>query len=165
MSFSSQILKFSFLSLQTNFTTQHIGLSMIPTPSKPSPSIVVVVSKVVVDTIQSSTFSKVDDTGGDFPPLTLTWWPESNLHFDLLNVLPNPPTTWPFIKPLRSVVHDPPSIGGPSSCHVWCIIDTSSFVRSWLLCYESCCCNGSNSEIINICTILDARRKWIGGVN
>ncbi len=43
-------------------------------------------------------------------------------------MLSNPPTTWPFIKPFGSIMHDPPSIGGPSSCLVWCTIDTSSSV-------------------------------------
>jgi hypothetical protein len=72
MSFSSKILEVSFLFIVTNFATQHIGLSMIPTPLKPSPSTVVVVLKAVVDTIKSSTFSKVHDRGGDFSPLILT---------------------------------------------------------------------------------------------
>jgi hypothetical protein len=71
MSFSSKILEVSFLFTTTNFTAQHIGFSTIPTPSKPSPSIVVVVSEAVVDTIKSSTFYKVDDRSGNFSPLTL----------------------------------------------------------------------------------------------
>jgi hypothetical protein len=47
-------------------------LSTIPSPSKPSPSIAMVVLEVVVDTIKSSTFYKVDDRGGDFSPPTMT---------------------------------------------------------------------------------------------
>jgi hypothetical protein len=43
--------------------------------------------------------------------------------------LPNPPATWPFIKPLRSYVHDPPNIGGHPFCLVWCTTNTSSTVK------------------------------------
>jgi hypothetical protein len=39
----------------------------------------VLVLEAMVDTIKSSTFSKIDDRGGDSSPLTLTWWPESTL--------------------------------------------------------------------------------------
>ncbi len=93
--------------------------------------------KAMVNTIKSSTFFKVDDRGGDSSPLTLTWWLESSLQYDLFNVLPNPPTIWPFIKPLSSYVHDPRGIGGPSSSHVWCTIDTSFNVKIVVaMCYN-----------------------------